>query len=253
MNVTKVYDNLAILSVLMNSDKVISGHAKNEELIKVLDEKDYENTFPIYFTWLKKRFDVEVKKQRLRKTAAKILSNLLNLNDPNHLVNQNILNYLPDEHVLLEFKERLLKERNIIIFNLPESSAGTLRAQNQEDAAATTREIRSFFDLGSCNTKVTRLGVRSKETIRPIKVILPSRDVVISLLKSKINYKGNCKFASDRTQIQREHHDSLKREVNEINRNGKIKVIKYIEGIPRIVDINDSTSASTSSKNDRSC
>lgn len=97
MVATKFYDNVSVFDILTNSDQVLSGYARNEELVAVLKEKDPDHEFPIYFAGLKKRFYTEVKRQRLRMAAAKILCHLFALNDPLHLVTQQILFHLSDE------------------------------------------------------------------------------------------------------------------------------------------------------------
>lgn len=108
MKATKFYDDMSILQVLMLAPgKVMSRYARNEELATALEENNYENEFPIYFTWLKKTFDAEVARQRSRRAAANILSDIFNFNNQDHLVNEDhlairrILNYLEDEDIQL--------------------------------------------------------------------------------------------------------------------------------------------------------
>lgn len=96
----KFYGNVSIFGVSMECRSVICKYARNEELVEALRKIDYENEFPIYSAYLKKkfkRFYAEAKKQRLRNTAAKVLSKLLEFNDLTHQVNQKILTYLRDE------------------------------------------------------------------------------------------------------------------------------------------------------------
>lgn len=101
MKVTKFYNNVSIYRVLMGPKKGISCYARNEELLRALEANNYENEFPICFVWLKKGFDAEVEKQKLRYTAAEILSNLFKFNDPLHPAIQNVMDYLQDEDVEL--------------------------------------------------------------------------------------------------------------------------------------------------------
>lgn len=96
MGESKLYNNVTILSVLIDSQKVISGYARNKELAKALDENDYGKKFPIYFYSLNKRFHAEVKKQKVWDDAAEILGNIFNFNRPFHPVNHMILSYLRD-------------------------------------------------------------------------------------------------------------------------------------------------------------
>lgn len=99
MKETKLYNNVTIFNIFINSGKAISAYAKNEELVKALEEEDYDSMFPMYFAWLKERFHKEVKKQRLRKGEAKILSDIFMFNDPFNPIIWNILSYLSDEHL----------------------------------------------------------------------------------------------------------------------------------------------------------
>lgn len=97
MKETKFYNNLSLFNILTESKKVIAAYARNQELVDALEGNDYESKFPVYYVWLKNRFDIEVKKQRLRSAAAKVLGDLFKLNDPLHPANQKIISYLSDE------------------------------------------------------------------------------------------------------------------------------------------------------------
>lgn len=96
MKDTKIYDNIPLYTIFMGGRQKMCGYARNKELIEALEAQDYENKFPIYFGLLKRRFLVEVEKQKLRSAAAEILSTLLQFNDPIHPVIQKILDYLRD-------------------------------------------------------------------------------------------------------------------------------------------------------------
>lgn len=100
MKKPKFYSELSV-SFLFKSKKLISGYARNEELIEAFSEaltkNDYGKEFPIYFVSLQKSFDAIVKLQKLRDHAAKILKNIFNFVDPFHLVNRKIIFFLNDE------------------------------------------------------------------------------------------------------------------------------------------------------------
>lgn len=107
MKEAKFYNSVSVFSVLMGTKKEIRGCARNEELVKALEAKDYENEFPIYFVLMNKRFRAEVKKQRLRNITGQILCNVFKFNDYLHPVNHRILSYLSDEDLVClnaEFK-----------------------------------------------------------------------------------------------------------------------------------------------------
>lgn len=97
MKAAMFYSKVSVLRIFLANDAVLSGYARNEELVKALEENRYENKFPIYFSSLKKRFDAEVLKQRSRNRAAETLSNLFQFNDPFNLINQKILSYMRQE------------------------------------------------------------------------------------------------------------------------------------------------------------
>lgn len=97
----KFYERVSVFDILMDSGKVLSLYAKNEELVEALEERNFGIRFPIYFPRLKKRFYAKVRKQRLLNSAAKILSNILLFNQPSHPVNQNVLRYFSDEDLKL--------------------------------------------------------------------------------------------------------------------------------------------------------
>lgn len=81
MKKERFYGNVSVFTILMESEQVISGYARNEELITALDKQDYGSKFRMYFSWLKERFYDEVKKQRVIKIAAINLSNIFKFND----------------------------------------------------------------------------------------------------------------------------------------------------------------------------
>lgn len=97
MQATKFYGNLTIFNIFVGRRQVISGYARNQDLVQAFLDNDYEHKFPIYFASSKKRFCAEVERQKLRNIAAKILSNILKVNSPGHPVNQEVLNFLCDE------------------------------------------------------------------------------------------------------------------------------------------------------------
>lgn len=99
MKKAKFYNNVTIFHIFMNmkNKKVVSGYARNEELVRALDNKCYAEKYPIYFASLKKKFDAMVEEQRLQYNASKILSNIFKLNDGSHAVILRIFSFLREE------------------------------------------------------------------------------------------------------------------------------------------------------------
>lgn len=96
MKEARFYNSVSLLSILLGSDKVISGYVRNKELIEALWKENCNKKFPIYSASLKRKFDSAVEKQQMRYSAAISLGDLLGLNDPSHPITQKILDYLED-------------------------------------------------------------------------------------------------------------------------------------------------------------
>lgn len=82
MKETQFYSGVSVFSIFAESAKVVSGYARNDELVRAFEEHDYNKEFPTYLAWLKWRLDFIVKKQKTRITAAKVLSNLFKSENP---------------------------------------------------------------------------------------------------------------------------------------------------------------------------
>lgn len=95
----KFYYNLSVFDILTGPKNVLSGYARNEELVKALEESN--DKFPIYSRALQRKFFNEVNRQRLRRTSAEILTNVFCLYDPFHPVIRKILYHLEDEDLLI--------------------------------------------------------------------------------------------------------------------------------------------------------
>lgn len=94
MERAKFYKNVSVFSALLQSDKIISGYARNEELVAALEEKVF-NKYPTNaFGYMKQIFYAHVEKQRFRKSAAEFLNNLFRFNDPLHPIIQRTLDHL---------------------------------------------------------------------------------------------------------------------------------------------------------------
>lgn len=104
MKVAKFYNDVSVHDIFLGSKKVISRYAKNDELVAALERVGCYTRFPIYFVSLGVKFYVEVERQRMRRTAAKILCDLFKFNDPLHIINQKILDYMRAD--VLEFLVR---------------------------------------------------------------------------------------------------------------------------------------------------
>lgn len=84
--------------------------------------------------------------------------------------------------------------------------------------------------------------------MRPLRVSLPSKDVVLKILRNKLRYSGPVKISQDQTVKQRKHFKDLQAQLRLLRDAGdKNKSIRYINSVPKIV--NSNTGANTLSKN----
>lgn len=139
-----------------------------------------------------------------------------------------------------EVNEREIRSKNVLIFNMPESLKTTKDERHEDDALRATNIITTCSSVDISNLRTYRLGKYNASRNRPMKVIMESRSDVIKVLqnKRKVNI-DNVKIGPDQTKMQQKHFKDLANQINELKRNGVTnKIIKYINGIPRIVTKN---------------
>lgn len=139
-----------------------------------------------------------------------------------------------------EIHDRIQRERNIVISGIPEMVSRESTERTEHDK----KEVNKIIKLADPNcrepTKCFRLGKYSKEKSRPIKVCFASADIVKSILRNKNNIDkeiANIKCYSDQTPMQKEELLKLRAQLNERTEKGEQNlVIKYIKGIPKIIE-----------------
>lgn len=99
MKRTKFYNNVSVFSISTESDKVVSGFARNEQLVKAFDEAVYSHQFPVYFDSIRDKIYSKARTNRMQQSVANILSDLFKFNDPSHIINRKIINYLSGSDV----------------------------------------------------------------------------------------------------------------------------------------------------------
>lgn len=139
--------------------------------------------------------------------------------------------------VVDELLDRQSRERNILIFNLEETETGNIEDRNAIEKTKLT-EILSSIDnqININNLQFMRLGRYSQDKTRPLKIILPSKHDVLNILKNKRKLNLNVGIQADLTVMQRNHLKNLRSKLEEINKNGGNKTIRYINGSPQIVN-----------------
>lgn len=82
------------------------------------------------------------------------------------------------------------------------------------------------------------MGKRVNKNIRPLKMMLSSRDEVLCLLKNKAKIAGqtNLRIAANLTPMQHDHMAELRRQLKTQTLNGEQGItFKFVHGIPKIV------------------
>jgi len=128
----------------------------------------------------------------------------------------------------------LLRFRNIILFNIPESAMQS-NADDKNTISNIFQRIGVLVDPINC----LRLGKLSNNC-RPVRVTLPNQHDVFDDLKNKrklsdlANFK-NISISSDKTLLQRKHLKNIINELNARKTSGETNLfIKYINGLPVI-------------------
>lgn len=86
----------------MGSEITIRGYVKNEELVRAFELQlgNYKDEFPIFFSPLKEKFYLAVKKERLRNTAKNVLVVYSILVIRRHPIIEKILSYFEDQDLI---------------------------------------------------------------------------------------------------------------------------------------------------------
>lgn len=97
MKETPFYNGVSVLSLFLENEKTISEYARNDELVGAFLVSDFDNEFPMYFDAVRRRFYAAVETQKLRSSAATVLSSLFKFGKASHKISKKILSYLRDE------------------------------------------------------------------------------------------------------------------------------------------------------------
>ena len=216
-----------------------SGLTRNEILcLKAIDRK-----ISFYCTNCN---NLKTQVSQLGDIVEKVASLEAKVRELNNLLAQNTFNpnnpkqVSPTEDLISELQERQRREKNIVIFNVEESSKETSSEKRAEDENKVREYIQSLKVNGVNVTNINayRLGKPSANKIRPIKVILNSSYDAIQILKNKKNNNTGIKVNSDQTPMQREYLRKLQDDLRQMEANGeRNKTIKYVNNIPKIIAI----------------
>ena len=118
------------------------------------------------------------------------------------------------KEVLKEHKEKDDKEKNLMIFNLPESDSKLDPKKAKEEDISKTMDILTFLDGDVPNDVIiVRIGRRNEEVTarpRPIKITLPDIEIKQNLMSNASDLKDYTKYPKIGIC-----HDKTRKEINE--------------------------------------
>lgn len=150
--------------------------------------------------------------------------------------------------VMEEIHERNVRKRNLIVFNAHESSSSQPQAIKTHETGLVASIVESAingYDISKI--KFFRLGSKTTGKIRPIKLIFPSDEDVLQVLRnfSVDSFPSNepnlqdIKLSRDRSPLELSTLKTLRQELDSRLKAGeKDLTIKYRNGVPKIVQLN---------------
>ncbi|XP_003425447.1 GATA zinc finger domain-containing protein 24 [Nasonia vitripennis] len=154
--------------------------------------------------------------------------------------------------IFQEIKERDMKSRNLLIYNVPEDNLrisqdySTLEDINQFNALLASRDAsRAREILGNIpnvdvdDLQTRRLGRVNPNTCRPLRVTLSCKEDVITVMKNRALVSSQYTVKTDLTRFQQRKIKELKEELDKINVNQRnpTMTIKFVNGEPKLMPI----------------
>ncbi|KAG7211694.1 hypothetical protein KM043_010944 [Ampulex compressa] len=138
---------------------------------------------------------------------------------------------------IAELGQRNKRAKHIIIHGAPESTETTAEAIRKHDQLTALNVIRQILPE-DYTVRTMRLGKRTNQSPRLLRVIFGSADEARSILKNKGRYTGPYKITDDKTPMELAYLSRLRSQLGDLNSNGGPKsTIKYINGVPKIVNL----------------
>lgn len=159
-------------------------------------------------------------------------------NIENQIISVKELNIDPNR-LIEELNERKKRESEVVILNVPESNKPVGTDRRQDDIELVTKIIPTRLATSMPDIKLRRLGKPTNGKTRPLLLYTPTPAVAKAILKAKPNkdMNNNIKFKASLTHTQQHHLNVLRLELEELTNNGETnKTIKYINGVPKIIN-----------------
>ncbi|XP_061715574.1 uncharacterized protein LOC133523842 [Cydia pomonella] len=175
--------------------------------------------------------------------------NLLKSSSPG-CTNQTPITYESYDKLINECQERNIRNKNIVIAGIIESTAENAAERLEHDTQEVLKITKMVLNDCPDPQQIFRLGKYQPNKNRVIKVCFTSENVAKQLLRNKKNVKlNNIKIYSDQTPYQREVLKKLQQELQQRTENGECNLlIKYEKGVPKIIKSQPKNSTATEAK-----
>lgn len=177
--------------------------------------------------------DIEAENKKIKKDIEKLQERVtLKVSEAQHDIGGV-------EPTITEMEEREKRKFNFLIFGVEESAAPTGLQRKAEDLVSIKNTIKQISnDIPTDNIQHFRLGRHADNSLRPIKVILPSKVDAQNVLRNKNKVKSDegIYIKYDLTELQRKFRRSLLQELENRSAGGENNLrIRYLGGCPKIV------------------
>lgn len=159
------------------------------------------------------------------------------------------------EAAIAEMNERTRRSKNVMVFNLTESSDRDANNRKRHDLDLINKLFSPLLPTLMINkTKAFRVGKKSPGKFRPLKVVLENASDVSTVISSFSTESAamvdpsfsSVKVSRDKTPREISHLSSLRSELEERSAGGEIDLtIKYINNVPQIVKNQKNVQGST--------
>lgn len=142
------------------------------------------------------------------------------------------------ESLAFEITDRIKRSKNVMVYNFPESLQTNDERRLEDDRFRIIKEILSFCLIDCNNIYVQRVGMKVPNVPRPLRVYLNNERDVHTILKRRGLCVSGLRFKADKTPHQRKLVREAKATLQMLKERGyKNKRVKYIRGVPVVVDI----------------
>ncbi|KAJ3639666.1 hypothetical protein Zmor_003010 [Zophobas morio] len=157
-------------------------------------------------------------------------------NNNNNSVENSEINL---NNVVSEIEERKQRSCNVMLFNIPESTAAELAGRVAEDLQKVMSILTPLGTFPQPN-KMIRLGSKKPNVKRPLKIIYDSETAAREILRSnKSNPNREYHFRPDLTVLQRDYNNRVRKEYLDRTANGESDIVlKYKNNCPFIAKQN---------------